>query len=150
MPSSALREHEDTAQEPESPQRQPLLSQPSRLNTAVGHPIVDSVPPKFIHHALSEKGSKSTEIDPRQLLAPVVKTLFKHQKHMTDPHDPVRSSSRGRRSTKSDTRWTTPGSSRKNRTIFTDEQHYALVAAYEADKYPTTIQKELLARQLGL
>ncbi|KAG8804301.1 hypothetical protein FRC17_006003 [Serendipita sp. 399] len=41
-------------------------------------------------------------------------------------------------------------SGRKNRTVFSEEQHNALLAAYEADKYPTTIQKELLARQLGI
>ncbi|CAG7850413.1 SubName: Full=Uncharacterized protein {ECO:0000313/EMBL:CCA69634.1} [Serendipita indica DSM 11827] len=40
--------------------------------------------------------------------------------------------------------------SRKNRTIFTDEQQKGLYAAYDIDKYPTTLQKELLAQQLGL
>ncbi|PVG01645.1 hypothetical protein CPB86DRAFT_82569 [Serendipita vermifera] len=55
-----------------------------------------------------------------------------------------------RRTRRDEARWAAQAPSRKNRTIFTEEQHNALIAAYDADKYPTTIQKELLARQLGL
>lgn len=73
------------------------------------------------------------------------------EKHMSVPtRDSPRLSARGRRIRKDDGRWTAQVAGRKNRTIFTEEQHSALLAAYEADKYPTTIQKELLARQLGL
>ena len=64
--------------------------------------------------------------------------------------DSPRLSARGRRTRKDDGRWAAQAAGRKNRTIFTEEQHSALLAAYDADKYPTTIQKELLARQLGL
>jgi hypothetical protein len=64
--------------------------------------------------------------------------------------DSARLKAQSRRPRRDDARWSLPGGSRKNRTIFTEEQHGALIAAYEADKYPTTIQKELLARQLGL
>jgi hypothetical protein len=150
MRKNILREHNHFTQRPVSSHRPALLSQPSRLNNPVYRPIRNRIATSFIHYKQPEKQPKSQQIDARPPLPPVVKSLFGHQKRMSDPHESTRSGSRGRRSTKNETRWTTPGGSRKNRTIFTDEQHYALVAAYEADKYPTTIQKELLARQLGL
>lgn len=150
MHTSIQREDNNFILGPELSHRQPLLSQPSRLNITVNSPICDETVTKFLHHKRPEKQPKSKQIDSRPPLPPVAKYLFGHEKRMSDTHDATRSGSRGRRSTKNETRWTTPGGTRKNRTIFTDEQHYALVAAYEADKYPTTIQKELLARQLGL
>lgn len=150
MLSRTSKEHTDVVKAPESLERQPLLSHPARLNIALDPKVSPHIPEKSSSIASSEQKPKTNAIKRRQPSSLVAKSLFKWKKSMTEPMDETRTSSRGRRSTKNETRWTTPGGTRKNRTIFTDEQHYALVAAYEADKYPTTIQKELLARQLGL